>query len=68
MRKELLTSCVNGNVSGLTLFFFQITDQIFTDKCECVTKLEEKVINEEDTILVQYYLFFIQLQESYFLA
>lgn len=51
----------------LVLFFFQITDQIFTDKCECVTKFKEMVINEEDTALVQYYLFFIQLQESYFL-
>lgn len=63
MRKESLTSCVNGN--SLMLFFFQITDQIFTDRCECVTKFK-MVIIEKDTALIQYY-FFIQLEESYFL-
>lgn len=49
------------------LFFFQITDQIFTDKCECVAKFKEMFINIEDAALVQYYLFIIQLRECYFL-
>lgn len=58
MRKEALTSCVNGNVF-LVLFFFQTIDRIFTDKCECFTKFKEIVINEVDTALVHYCLFFI---------
>lgn len=41
MRKESLTSCVNGNVIGLVLFFFQISDQIFRDKYEYVTKFKK---------------------------
>lgn len=58
MRKELLISCVNGNAIVLVLFFFQISDQIFRDKWECVTKIEEMFLNEEDAALVQYYSFF----------